>query len=428
MTAPRSTTPTGPRPGLLRVNRERLLDTQERFAAFGATAGGGLNRLTLDDHDRRARDELRDLAQERGYRVDVDAVGNIFVTRPGTDESLPVVLIGSHLDSQPFGGRFDGTYGVLAGLEVLRSLDDAGVRTRRGITLVDWTNEEGSRFSPSLLGSSVFSGTLPLDEALERTDSAGIRLGDELERIGYAGTYEASRLRIHRAFEAHIEQGPLLEEAGTDIGVVTGIQGIRQYDVAIQGEPRHAGTTPHDRRKDALVAAARLIAAVEELAERLGPDLRATVGELRIAPNSRNVVPGHALLLLDVRHPDDDVLDRAEEGLRDAVARLSARTGLPAEMRTVLRVAPTRFDADSVSLVRVAAEALGLSHAPLASGAGHDSMRLAPLAPTAMVFIPCVDGISHAEAEDIRDEWAVNGADVLLTAVARAAEEEEERA
>lgn len=422
------TTPDAPPPTPLRVNRERLLETQERFSTFGATEGRGLNRLTLDDHDRQARDELRALTEERGYRVEVDAIGNVFVTRPGTDESLPVVLVGSHLDSQPFGGRFDGTYGVLAGLEVLRSLDDAGARTLRGITLVDWTNEEGARFSPSLLGSSVFSGDLALDEALNRTDSAGLRLGDELERIGYAGSYETSALRIHRAVEAHIEQGPLLEESGTDIGVVAGIQGLRQYDVSIQGEPRHAGTTPHARRKDAVVAAARLITAVEELAERFGPDLRATVGELRITPNSRNVVPGHALLLLDFRHPDDAILAQAEEGLREAVTRLTERTGLPAEVSKVLHVPPTGFDPDSVELVRASAEALGLSTAALASGAGHDSMRLAPLAPTAMIFIPCVDGISHAEAEDIHDDWAVNGADVLLTVVAHAANQPEESA
>lgn len=417
------TTDDAPGPSDPRIDPDRLLATLSRFATFGATDGGGLNRLSLGDADGQARDELCAIARRRGYRVEVDPIGNIFITRPGLDETLPVVLVGSHLDSQPFGGRYDGAYGVLAGLEVLLSLDDAGVRTRRPVTLVDWTNEEGARFSPGLLGSGVVAGTISLADAQARTDADGITVGQELDRLGYRGAFDSSSLAVHRSFETHIEQGPVLERTGTDIGVVNGVQAIRWFDVLVQGQDRHAGTTAHSDRQDALVAAARLIDVVDQMADTVDEDLRATVGEIRVQPNSRNVIPGRAVLSIDLRHPDPARLDQAEEQLRRAAAEVGEQRGVRTEVHQVLEMPPTAFDAETTDLIRRAAASLGRSAMEMSSGAGHDSMNVASRAPASMLFIPCVDGLSHTQAEDIHDEWAVNGASVLLTAVRWAADE-----
>lgn len=412
--------------GPVRIDRERLLATFERFATFGATEGGGLNRLSLGDEDGLARDELCTIARHQNYRVDIDPIGNVFITRPGRDETLPVVLVGSHLDSQPFGGRYDGTYGVLAGLEALRSLDDAGITTLRSVTLVDWTDEEGARFSPSLLGSGVVAGTICLADALTRTDANSTTVAEELERLGYRGSFDSSSLAVHRSFEAHIEQGPILERTGTAIAVVTGVQGIRWFDVVIVGQDCHAGTTPHPDRRDALVAAAGLIEVVDQMARTVEADLRATVGEIRVQPNSRNVIPGRVTLAVDLRHPEPSILDEAEAQLRTAAADIAAQRGVTTEVRPVLDMPPTAFDADTTELIRSTAAKLGYSTLEMSSGAGHDSMNVASRAPASMLFIPCVDGLSHTEAENIREDWAVNGAEVLLGAVRQAADEPEE--
>ncbi|AXG82957.1 Zn-dependent hydrolase [Streptomyces paludis] len=407
----------------LGVDSVRLWNSLREVSAFGATAGGGLDRLALGDHDRAARDHLVRAAQERGWAVAVDPVGNIFVTRPGTEPGAAPVLMGSHLDSQPLGGRYDGTYGVLAGLEVLRTLDDAGVRTRRPLVLADWTNEEGSRFSPSMLGSAVYTGAHDLAGALARTDHAGATLGGELARIGYAGTPDGVPRRLHRALEVHIEQGPVLEDEGVDIGVVTGVYGIRWYDVSVRGAGGHSGTTPMSARRDALVAAGAVVRSVSELADALSPELRATTGEIVVSPNSRNSIPGSVRLALDVRHPEDAVLDRAERAIEERTAEIARASGTAITVEPVLSQPPTVFDAGTAAAVRRVADRLGLSRRDLVSGAGHDSVHLSRIAPTAMIFIPCVGGVSHHESENIRQDWAVNGANVLLHTALDAARE-----
>lgn len=405
------------------VDATRLWATLDAVSRFGATPRGGLDRLAAGDHDKDARDFLVAEAERRGYTAAVDPVGNIFVTRPGARPDLAPVLVGSHLDSQPLGGRFDGTYGVIAGLEVLRALDDAGVVTPRPIVLADWTNEEGARFSPSMLGSAVHAGRYDLDAALARTDADGATLGGELARIGYAGT-GTGPARVHRALELHIEQGPVLEDEGIDIGVVTGVYGIAWLDVTVRGRGGHAGTTPMTTRHDALVVASRIVVAIDELA-LAEPGLRATVGEVRVSPNSRNAIAGEVRLALDLRHPDGDVLARAVEAVTETAAQIAAAAGAEAAVEPVLSQPPTRFDDATVALLREVAARLGHSHTDLVSGAGHDSVHLAHVAPTGMIFIPCVGGVSHREDEDIRPEWAVNGARVLLRAVLRSATEED---
>lgn len=403
------------------VDAARLWRTLTEVSAFGATAAGGLDRLAASDDDRQARDYLVTAARAQGYDVAVDAVGNLFITRPGTDTSLDPVLLGSHLDSQPKGGRYDGTYGVIAGLEALRALDDAARATTRSVVLANWTNEEGARFSPSMLGSAVHTGRYDTAAALARTDRDGLTLAGELERIGYAGTGTGPQ-RVHRSLELHIEQGPVLEAQDVAIGVVTGVYGLTWLDVTVRGSSGHAGTTPAADRADALVAASRLVVAIAGLADA-DPQLRATVGEVRVSPNSRNAIPGEVTLAVDLRHPDQAGLDRAAQAVETLASGLATQPGVRASATRVLDQPPTRFDESTVELVREAARSRGLSHLELVSGAGHDSVHLAAVARAAMIFIPCVAGVSHREDEDIRHQWAVDGAQVLLAATLRAAEE-----
>ena len=403
------------------IDPARLWTTLTEISRFGATQGGGLDRLAAGDHDRDARDYL--VAAAGDHTVDVDPVGNVFVTRQGTEPDLAPVLIGSHLDSQPKGGRFDGTYGVVAGLEVLRALDDAGVRTSRSIVLANWTNEEGARFSPSMLGSAVHTGRHDLADALSRTDAEGRTLGAELERIGYRGTGTGPR-SVHRAFEAHIEQGPVLEAEGIDIGVVTGVAGLHWCDIVVRGRSGHAGTTPAADRQDALVAASRVVLALDQLTSQ-DPDLRVTVGELGVLPNSRNAIPGEVRLAVDLRHQDSAALDEVVAGLDALVTHAVGTDGTTASVETVLSQPPTVFDPGTVDLVRTTAERLGYSSTDLVSGAGHDSVHLAHVTRAGMIFIPCVGGVSHREDEDITPQWAAAGAAVLLHAALTAAREED---
>lgn len=415
-----SSTSTGLSP---RVNGQRLWDRLTQVSRFGATAGHGLDRLALGAADRDARNWLVAVAKQSGYSTSVDAVGNIFISRPGREPDLAPVLVGSHLDSQPKGGRFDGTYGVLAGMEVLAALDDVGLRPRRTIVVANWTNEEGSRFSPSMLGSAVYAGHYDLAEALARTDHAGVTLADALLQAGYAGRPQNAPAKPYRSFEVHIEQGPVLEREGIDIGVVTGIYGIRWYDVSFRGAAGHSGTTPMGRRNDALVAAAELISAVRSAGIAQEPEARATAGRIDVTPNSRNVIPGLARVQLDIRHDDEEVLNRVEAELRAQVEKISCTHGLEWDIERPLAVPPTRFDARAVATVRSAAESAGLSWVDIVSGAGHDSLHVAGVAPTSMLFVPCKGGISHNEAEDITVRWAINGATALLNVALAAAEE-----
>ncbi|WP_413738174.1 Zn-dependent hydrolase [Sodalis sp. RH21] len=400
----------------LTVNGARLWQSLAEMARFGAIAEGGVCRLALSDEDRRARDRLQAWALAAGCAVRVDGMGNMFLRREGTRPDLPPVVTGSHVDSQPTGGRFDGIYGVLAGLEILRTLNDAGIQTERAIEVVNWTNEEGARFAPAMLASGVFAGVFDLAFAHGRQDPDGVTLSDALRAIGYAGPHPVGGFPIHAAFELHIEQGPILEAEHKSIGIVTGAQGQRWFTAQVTGFSAHAGTTPMDRRRDALLGFAQLVQAVNAIGLRHGPDARATVGRAAVAPNSPNVVPGKVTFSVEFRHPREEVLEQMERELHATIAQVGAG-GLQTAVERIFDYPPVRFAADCIASVRQAVAALGYSHRDMVSGAGHDACYLNRVAPTAMIFIPCVDGISHNEAEDIRPEWASAGADVLLNAV-----------
>ncbi|MGF6098559.1 Zn-dependent hydrolase [Pseudomonas sp. 18175] len=402
---------------LARVNGERLWASLMEMAHIGATEKGGVSRLALTDEDRRGRDLFVQWCEEAGCSIRVDAMGNIFARRAGRHDHLAPVLTGSHGDSQPFGGKYDGIYGVLAGVEVLRTLNDLGIETDRPIEVVNWTNEEGSRFAPAMISSGVYAGVFDLEYGLSREDKAGVTIGQALQDIGYAGAHPVGGEAIHAAFELHIEQGPILEAQGITIGVVTGAQGQRWYEVELTGRSAHAGTTPMDHRLDALLGFARVVEAVNGLGLEQGAEGRATVGMANIFPNSRNVVPGRVFFSVEFRHPDEAVLARQDQQLRDAVAGIAAAIGLQHSVKQIFQYAPIAFDAECVDVVRASAEALGYSHRPMISGAGHDACYLNKVAPTAMIFVPCVDGLSHNEAEEISQEWSTAGADVLLQAI-----------
>ena len=401
----------------LRVNGPRLWDSLMDLATLGATPKGGVCRLALTDLDRQARDRVAGWLREAGCRVEVDGVGNMFAIRPGRDPKAPAVLTGSHVDTQPSGGKFDGNYGVLAGLEVLRTLNDAGVRTEKPVGVAIWTNEEGSRFVPVMGGSGAFAGVFPVAEILAQRDVEGMGFGDALAAIGYRGDLPVGGRPLDAYFEAHIEQGPILEREACAIGLVTGVLGLRWYDCSWTGQDAHAGPTPMPARRDALRGAARLVEAVHGLALRFAPDGRGTVGFVQVAPNSRNVVPGRVRMSVDLRHPDDAALAAMDAELEAAAAAIASDLGLECEVREVASFASCRFDAGCIEQVRAAAKGFGYAHREIASGAGHDAVYLARVAPTAMIFIPCKDGISHNELESARPEHVEAGANVLLHAV-----------
>lgn len=402
--------------GNLRVDGARLWDSLMQMARIGATPKGGVNRLTLTDLDRESRDLFVAWCREAGCTIGVDCMGSIFARRKGADDALPPVMIGSHLDTQPTGGKFDGALGVLAALELVRTLDDLDIRTLHPIEVAMWTNEEGSRFAPAMVASGVFAGQFTLPQAYAVTDTEGKTLGDELKRIGYAGQQPVGGRPVQAFLELHIEQGPILEEAGIDIGVVTHANGQRWYEIEFDGVESHAGPTPMGRRKDALLGAARVVELVNAIGHAHEPAACATCGMIEARPNSRNVIPGHVFLTVDMRHPDETKLTSMDRALREGVAAIAARTGVTCAIRQVVHFPVTEFDKGCVSAVRNAARKLGLSTRDIASGAGHDAVYMARVAPTAMVFTPCVGGISHNEAEDIRPEWATAGANVLLHA------------
>jgi beta-ureidopropionase / N-carbamoyl-L-amino-acid hydrolase len=389
------------------IDADRLWSSLMELAAIGATTRGGVCRLAGSDEDRRGRDLFVTWCTGAGLEVRVDGMGNLFGRRAGTDRDRPPVMIGSHLDSQPTGGRFDGAYGVMAALEVVRALDDAGVTTVAPVEIVSWTNEEGARFPPAMVSSGVFAGAFTAEWARAQTDPDGVTLGDELDRIGYTGPAPVGR-PVGAYVEAHIEQGPILEAEGTTIGVVTGVQGVRWYDVDVPGREGHAGSTPMDRRRDALVAAAGVIATLPELAAAHGPDARATVGVVTAHPASRNTIPGRVTFTADLRHPDTAVLEKMESALRERVAAVGGT------VTDVWQSPPVDFDAGVVHAVRRSAAAAGLSHRDIVSGAGHDACYLATVCPTGMIFVPCRDGLSHNEAEFAESEWCAAGARVLL--------------
>ncbi|PWC18524.1 Zn-dependent hydrolase [Brenneria corticis] len=406
----------------LRINAQRLWHTLETMARYGATANGGVTRLSLSEEDKQARNQLRGWAEEAGFSCRVDRLGNMFMRRPGRNPALAPVLTGSHGDSQPLGGRFDGIYGVLAGLEALRTLNDHGIETERAIELVNWTNEEGARFAPAMLASGVWTGVFTPEFALARSDSDGVTVAQALQAIGYAGTQPAEAFPLHACYELHIEQGPILEAERLDIGVVYGAQGQRWYEVAIDGFGAHAGTTPMARRRDALCGFAELVSAVERIGHDFSPDGRATVGMAQITPNSRNVVPARVFCSVEFRHPQQAALLAMEQELQRAVEKLADRQ-LTVDLRRIFDYAPISFDAHCVAQVRQAADRLNYASREMVSGAGHDACYINRAAPTAMIFIPCVEGVSHNEAENILPEWSEKGANVLLHAVLASAQE-----
>jgi len=406
----------------IKVNGERLWESLMEMAKVGPGVKGGSNRLALTDVDRQGRDLFKSWCEAAGCTVAVDTIGSMFARRPGTDELLPPVMVGSHLDTQPTGGKYDGVLGVLSGLEIVRTLNDLGIRTKHPIEVVNWTNEEGSRFAPGTTGSSTFAGIHTQDFAYGLKDADGKTFGEELKRIGYAGDVPAGGRRPKAYFELHIEQGPILEEEGVDIGVVTHGQGQRWFEIAFTGFEGHAGSTPMPRRRDALVGAAKLVTAVNEIALKNPPDAVGTVGVLKTYPGSPNVIPGSVSMTVEFRHPVDTTLAEMKEAMSKAIETICAENKLTAEVEEVFYYAPVAFDRDCVSAVRRAAERLGYSHRDMVSGAGHDACYIARVAPTAMVFCPCVDGISHNEAEEIHPEWATAGAEVLFHAVVETAE------
>ncbi|WP_374661135.1 Zn-dependent hydrolase [Inhella sp.] len=405
----------------MRINGPRLWDSLMELAQIGATPKGGVCRLTLTDLDKQGRDLVCRWAREAGMTVTVDQIGNVFMRRAGRNNHLPPIVTGSHIDTQPTGGKFDGNYGVLAGLEVVRTLNDHGVETEAPIEVAFWTNEEGSRFVPVMMGSGVFAKAFTLEHAYAATDTEGKTVRDELARIGYIGDQVPGEHPIGAYFETHIEQGPVLEDHGKTIGVVTGVLGIRWYDCVVTGMEAHAGPTPMALRKDALQVATQLMQEVVACAHRHPPHGRGTVGMVQVHPNSRNVIPGRVKFSIDLRNATDALCEAMDADIRAVAARLSSSTGLAIEITPVSSYPAQPFHPDCVSAVREAAQQLGHSHMDAVSGAGHDAVYMARLAPAGMIFIPCKDGISHNEIEDAQPEHISAGADVLLQVMLRAA-------
>lgn len=386
-------------------------------ALIGATSRGGIRRLSLTDFDREVRDWFRSACEAAGCMVVIDEVGNMFARRPGRNNALPPVSIGSHLDTQPTGGKFDGILGVLAGLEVIRTLNDLKIETNAPIEVVNWTNEEGSRFAPAMLGSGVFAGVFTRAYADSREDREGRRFGDELERIGYRGTERCGARKFSAHFELHIEQGPILEAEGKTIGVVTGVQGMRWFEVTVTGQESHAGSTPMALRRDAMVTAARMMLAVDEIARRYGPSGVGTVGLVECRPNSRNVIPGSVFFTVDLRHPEDTIINLMEKEMRKLFSEISEFAGTSVVVERIWDSPAVRFDVGCVDAVRRAAVAAGFAWREIVSGPGHDAAYVARVAPTAMIFVPCERGLSHNEEENIKKADAIAGANVLLRAV-----------
>ena len=400
-----------------RIDGKRLWDSLMAMAEIGATPKGGVRRLTLTEVDREGRDRFRAWCEALGLTVRVDAIGNMFARREGRDSSRPPVLFGSHLDSQPSGGKFDGALGVLAGLEVMRTLNDLGITTDAPLELVNWTDEEGSRFGHSLMGSGVWAGVYSQDKAYGLRDVEGVSVSDALDAIGYKGPHPAAPFPADAYFELHIEQGPILEKEDKVIGIVTGAQAQVWWDAVITGQDSHAGTTPPYARRDALAAAARVIDLVDRRMRERGDDGRGTVGFLQVLPNSRNVVPGEVRFSVEFRHPRTEEIEHLATSFPAEAEALVAATGCRLKLTELFRFAHQPFDADCVDLVRQAAARLGLPAREIVSGAGHDAVYVARRVPTAMIFTPCKDGLSHNEEESILPGEAEAGCQVLFEAV-----------
>lgn len=401
----------------LTINGRRLWDTLMETAAIGGTEKGGVRRLTLTDEDRRVRDWFRAACEALGCTVTVDSLGNMFAMRPGADMTLLPIAIGSHLDTQPTGGKFDGILGVLGGLEVLRTLHDAGYETRAPLVLVNWTNEEGSRFSPAMVGSGVHAGVFSQGQAEALKDREGTTLGAALDAIGYRGPVPAGQIRLGAYFELHIEQGPILDEESETIGVVTGVQGMKWFDVSITCRESHAGTTPMPYRRDALAAFAEAAVSLRAIAHDHAPHGLVTIGIVEARPGSPNIIPGEVRFTLDLRHPKADVLQAMTIQAHAVIEKYAADHHGSASVSLLWDSPPVAFDPDCIGAVRDAAQRLRLRHRDMISGAGHDAAYTARIMPTAMIFVPCKDGLSHNEAESATQEDCADGTQVLLEAV-----------
>ena len=401
----------------LRINGDRLWDSLMEMAKIGPGVAGGNNRQTLTDEDSEGRHLFKKWCEDQGCSMGLDKMGNMFARREGMDPDALPVYVGSHLDTQPTGGKYDGVLGVLGGLEIIRSLNDLEIKTKHPIVVTNWSNEEGTRFAPPMLSSGVFGGMHTLDWAYDRVDSEGKTFGDELVRIGWRGDEEVGERKMHAFFELHIEQGPILEAEEKDIGVVTHGQGLSWTQITISGTASHTGSTPMPMRRNAGLGMARILEKVEEIALSHAPHAVGAAGHVDVYPNSRNVIPGKVVFTVDMRSPELSVIADMETRLMSEANKICDDMGLEVEFEKVGGFDPVEFDEKCVAAIRNASEKLGYSHMNLISGAGHDACWVNRVAPTAMVMCPCVDGLSHNEAEEISKEWATAGADVLLHAV-----------
>lgn len=406
----------------LRINGDRLWDSIHAMAEIGPGIAGGSNRQTVTDEDAEGRRLFQKWCEDAGLTMGVDEMGTMFMRREGTDPDALPVYVGSHLDTQPTGGRYDGVLGVLAGLEIVRTMNDLDITTKHPIVVTNWTNEEGTRFAPAMMASGVFAGVLDQADVYGHTDAEGKKFGDELERIGWKGEETVGDRKMHAFFELHIEQGPILEAEGKDIGVVTHGQGLRWIECTVTGKESHTGSTPMPMRKNAGLGMARITELVDKVAWENAPHAVGAIGHCDVYPNSRNIISGKVVFTIDIRHPEKDVLDGMDAKVRAGAKEIADTIGLDIEIEEVGHFDPVKFDENCVSAVREAAVRLGYSHRDLVSGAGHDACWINRVAPTSMVMCPCVDGLSHNEDEEISPEWARAGADVLFHAVVETAE------
>lgn len=406
----------------VRIDSARLWDSLMEMAKIGPGVAGGNNRQTLTDADAEGRALFKRWCDAAGLSMGVDTMGNMFAARAGTDPKALPVYIGSHLDTQPTGGKYDGVLGVLSGLEVIRTMNDLGIKTRHPVVVTNWTNEEGARFAPAMLASGVFAGIHAEDYAKARTDLDGKVFGDELERIGWVGDEKVGTRKMHAMFEYHIEQGPILEAEGKDIGVVTHGQGLWWLEITLTGREAHTGSTPMNMRVNASLGLGRILERVQQIAMAHQPNAVGGVGQIKVTPNSRNVLPGKVVFTVDIRSPEQAKLDTMRAEVERAAHAVAAELGLGCEIEPVGHFDPVTFDPTLVRRVRGTAERLGLSHMDIVSGAGHDACWINRVAPTVMIMCPCVGGLSHNEAEEISPEWAAAGADVLFHAVVETAE------
>lgn len=406
----------------MRINADRLWNSLMEMAQIGPGVAGGNNRQTLTDDDAKGRALFKKWCEAAGCVMGLDTMGNMFARFEGTDPDALPVYVGSHLDTQPTGGKYDGVLGVLGGLEILRSLNDLNVKTKHPIVVTNWTNEEGTRFAPAMLASGVFAGMHTEEWAYARKDADGLTFGDELVRIGWRGDEPVGERKMHAFFELHIEQGPILEAEGIEVGVVTHGQGLSWTQVTVTGNDAHTGSTPMPMRRNAGLGMARMLELVNEIAWSHKPDAVGAAGHIDVFPNSRNVIPGKVIFTVDFRSPELAVIEDMEIRFKSGAQKIADDMGLVVDFEKVGGFDPVKFDQGCVTAVRSAAERLGYTHRNLVSGAGHDACWINRMAPTAMVMCPCVDGLSHNEAEEISKEWAAAGADVLMHAVLETAE------